>query len=80
MTPNEALEEILKDLSASFGDGLAARIVMSARSNVQAPETGFNRVQYAEVVATLCKDPRVIGMLGELGVGEKKKRWERFIS
>ena len=35
MTPHEALEEILKDLSVSFGDGLAARIVMSARNNAQ---------------------------------------------
>lgn len=79
MTPNEALEEILKDLSASFGDGLAARIVMSARSTVPATESGLDQTNYGEVVQALCRDPRVIGMIGELGVQEKKKRWEQLV-
>lgn len=80
MKPHEALEEIFKDLSASFGDGLAARIVMNARSNVQAPAIGLDKVKYTEVVHTLCKDPRVVGMLGELGAREKTTRWEQLVS
>ena len=80
MTPQEALEEILKDLSVSFGDGLAARIVMSARNNAQAPVTGLDKVKYAEVVQTLCRDPRVVGMLGELGARERTTYWEQLVS
>lgn len=80
MKPHEALDTILKDLSISFGDGLAARIIMSARSNVQAPVIGLDKVKYAEVVHTLCRDARVIGMLGELGVKEKLSHWEQLVS
>lgn len=79
MTPQEALGEILKDLSASFGDGLASRIVMSARSAAP-PQGDLDRQQYVEVVRTVCRDARVIGMLGELTVGEKQSLWERLVN
>lgn len=80
MKPHEALDKILKDLSDSFGDGLAARIIMSARSDAQAPVVGLDRVQYREVVHTLCRDARVIGMLGELTVREKQSLWEQLVN
>jgi len=80
MTPNEAIEEILKDLSISFGDRLASQIVMSARSSVPAPPADFGRRQYAEVVRTVCGDARVVGMLGELTVKERQSLWEKLVS
>jgi len=80
MKPHEALNQILKDLSLSFGDGLAARIVMKARSDAQAPIIGLDEVQYTEIVRVLCRDLRVIGMLGELTVGEKQSQWEKLVS
>jgi len=80
MKPHEAIEEILKDLSVSFGDGLASRIVMSARSAAPAAGTDLDRRQYVEVVRTVCRDARVIGMLGELTAGEKQSLWERLVS
>jgi hypothetical protein len=80
MTPREALAKIAKDLSAAFGDGLAARIMSSARSAVQAPDRDLGRLQYVEVVRALCKDERVIGMLGELTVREKRSLWEQLVN
>jgi len=80
MTPHEALAEIMKDLSAFFGDGLAARIVMSARSAGPAETGELDRKQYVEVVRTVCGDARVIGMLGELTVGEKQSIWEQLVN
>jgi hypothetical protein len=80
MKPHEALDTILKDLSVSFGDGLAARIIMSARSDAQAPVVGLDKVKYRSVVHTLCRDARVIGMLGELTVREKRSLWEQLVN
>ena len=80
MKPHEALGEVLKDLSISFGDGLAARIVMSARNDTQAPIIGLDKAKYTELVQALCKDHRVVGMLGELGARERTTHWERLVS
>ena len=79
MKPHEALEEIRKDLAVSFGEGLAARIIISARSNAQAPVIGLDRAKYVEMVRMVCKDERVVGMLGELGVKDRKAKWETLV-
>jgi hypothetical protein len=80
MKHHEALQEILKDLSLSFGDGLAERIVMSARGSAQDPVIGLDKEKYAEIVRTLCRDPRVVGMLGEIGAREKTTRWGQLVN
>ena len=77
MTPREALNEVLKDLTQAFGDSLAARIVDSAQSGSQEKE--LDAASYLNVIKALCKDERIQGMFGELGVKDKQKRWETLI-
>lgn len=76
MTPQEALEEVRKDLTQAFGDALAARIMNAAGDRLPKEEIGA--VVYREVVSALCKDERVLGMFGELGVKDKQQRWEKL--
>ena len=80
MKPHEAIDYLQKDLSVSFGDGLATQIMMSARSTAQAPVISLDKAQYTEIVHKVCKDPRVVGMLGELTVREKLVLWEQLVN
>jgi len=80
MTPQEALDQILKDLSVSFGDGLAARIISSARSTARVPDDNLDTTHYTGVVQAVCEDARVIGMLGELTVRDKQSLWNKLVS
>ena len=80
MTPQEALAKIANDLSAFFGDGLATQIISSAQRAAQSPDAELDKVKYAEIVHALCRDARVIGMLGELTVREKQSLWEQLVN
>ena len=76
MTPQEALEEVRKDLTQAFGDALAARIMNAACDRLLKEEIGT--AAYRDVISSLCKDERVLGMFGELGVIDKQQRWEKL--
>jgi hypothetical protein len=77
MTPQEALQEVRKDLTQAFGDALAARIMNAADDRPQKEEIGA--AAYRDVISALCKDERVMGMFGELGVKDKQQRWEKLV-
>jgi aminoglycoside/choline kinase family phosphotransferase len=76
MSTQEALDEVRKDLIAAFGETLAGRIMDAARCTQQgAPDNAA----FKAVVESLCRDERVLGMFGELGVRDKKNRWEKLV-
>jgi hypothetical protein len=77
MNPLEALDEVRKDLTHAFGDALATRI-MDAACNT-APREELNAASYRDLIASLCRDERVRGMFGELGVKDKQQRWEKLV-
>jgi len=77
MTPGEALDEVRKDLSQAFGDALSARILDAARTAAKAAEV--DTASYKNVIDWLCKDERVLGMFGELGVRDKQSRWGKLV-
>lgn len=79
MKPHEALEEVRKDLTVSFGEGLAARLLLMARATAGAPIVGLDKTKYVELLKTLCGDERVVGMLGEFGAREKQTHWEKLV-
>ena len=79
MTPNEALAEVRKDLSSAFGEALADKILASAQSAARTPADGFDASHFALLLEMLCKDDRMVGMLGELGVRDRMKRWEKLL-
>ena len=77
MSPQEALEEVRKDLMQAFGSALAARIIDASRSMPSQEEIDID--SYRAAIASLCKDERVLGMFGELGVKDKRQRWEKLV-
>jgi len=79
MTAREALEEVHKDLATAFGEELAERILTVALNTNRAPEGELDPGAYAEVLRSLCKDERVIGMYGELSVRDKMTKWEKLV-
>jgi hypothetical protein len=79
MSLDEALAEVRKDLSSAFGEALADKILASAQSAAQMPSKGFDAAQFTLLLETLGKDDRVIGMLGELGVKDRMKRWKKLL-
>lgn len=76
MNSREALEEVHKDLATAFGEDLAERILSGVLNSARATDGNLDRAAYVEVVRTLGRDERVIGMFGELSVRDKLGRWE----
>ena len=62
-----AVDEIRKSLEESFGPGLAARIIFSARAAANAQIIGMTRDNYIDLVKAICSDNRVKEMWGEFG-------------
>lgn len=77
MSPEEALLEVRKDLVAAFGEHLAGLLIETAGN----PASGgtFDAELFKALIASLCKDSRVQGMFGELGVKDKRSRWEKLV-
>jgi len=77
MSPQEALLEVRKDLVAAFGEGLAGQLIEMAGK----PSLGreHDAASFKDLVAALCKDSRVQGMFGELGVRDKQAHWEKLV-
>lgn len=78
MKPAEALEEIKKELETVFGKGLMGAIMLSARSKSKAPVLGLTKEQFDKFVDEICKDERVVGMLGAAGSRQKLIRWKKL--
>lgn len=76
----KAMDEIKRNLEESFGAGLAARILFSARDISNAPIIGMTRDKYLELLKALYSDNRVKEMWGEFGAREKLSRWEKLAS
>ena len=77
MTPEAALREVRKDLVAAFGENLACQLIESAGD--PSPDENPDAESFKKLIAALCKDARVQGMFGELGVKDKKSRWEKLV-
>jgi len=77
MTPQEALFEVKKDLAAAFGENLAGHLMETA--GALPPGKGPDARFFKDLIAALCKDARVQGMFGELGVRDKQARWEKLV-
>ena len=77
MTPEEALREVRKDLVAAFGENLACQLIETASKLPLGDEP--DALAFKELIAALCRDSRVQGMFGELGVKDKKSRWEKLV-
>jgi len=74
----KAIDEIKRNLEESFGAGLAARILFSARDTVNAPIIGMTREKFLDLVRAICSDARVKEMWGDFGVKQKLMRWEKL--
>lgn len=75
----KAMDEIKKSLEESFGAGMAARILFSARDAVKAPIIGITREKFLDLVRAVCADSRVKEMWGDFGVKERLSRWEKIV-
>lgn len=76
----KVMDEVKRNLEESFGAGLAARILFSARDAVNAPIIGMTREKLLDLVRAVCADSRVKEMWGDFGVKEKLIRWEKLVS
>ncbi len=74
----KALDEIKKNLEESFGAGLAARILFSARDNVNAPIIGITQEKFIDLAKAVCTDDRVKEMWGDFGAKERLSKWEKL--
>ena len=74
----KALDEIKKNLEESFGAGLAARILFSARDTVNAPIIGISREKFTDLAKAVCADERVQEMWGDFGAKERLSKWEKL--
>ena len=77
MRPLDALHEVRKDLVAAFGESLANQLIETA--GTLSPGEEPDAASFRELVATLCKDARVQGLFGELGVRDKLSHWEKLV-
>lgn len=78
-TLRKAMNEIKRSLEESFGAGLAARILFSARDAAKAPIIEITREKFLDLVRAICSDNKVKEMWGDFGVRERLSRWERLI-
>lgn len=79
MKPSEALNEIKKELTTVFGEGLSARILFTARDKSNAPIVGLNAEKYLALVDALCSDERIKDMWGDFAVKGKRSRWVTLV-
>ena len=79
MKPDEALAEVRRDLSAAFGESLADKILASVLSAARMAPDGCTADDFAQLIGLLGKDDRVVGMLGEFGVRDRMRRWEKLV-
>ncbi|MEK7705735.1 MAG: hypothetical protein AAB426_12305 [Myxococcota bacterium] len=76
MRAHQALSDVVKpQLEESFGAGLTARILFSARDVSAAPVVGLNRTHYSALVDAIAKDQRVTQMWGDFGTKTRLKSW-----
>lgn len=75
MTPNEALEEVKKELEGLFGKGLMGVLVIGARNKSKAPIIGMTKEHYLSFLEALAADERVVNMLGAAGIKQKLPKW-----
>jgi hypothetical protein len=81
MKPSEALNEVVKkQLEETFGAGLTARILFSAREIANAPIIGLTKEQYLALIRAICNDERVKNMWGEFGAKTRLSVWEKLVS
>jgi len=75
----KVMDEVKRSLEESFGAGLAARIIFSARDAANAPIIGMTREKALDLIRAVCADSRVREMWGDFGVRERLSRWEKLI-
>lgn len=78
MKPAEALEEVKRELDSLFGKGLMGAIMVSARNKSKAPALGMTKEHFDKLIDEICKDDRVVGMLGAAGSRQKLVRWKKL--
>lgn len=79
MDPFNALTEVKKDLVVSFGEGLSARIIFTARAAVGAELGTMDREKYLALIKSVGKDDRLQKLWGDFGVKDKLAKWEKLV-
>lgn len=79
MGPQEAMDEVKKELESLFGKGLMGVIIISARNKSKAPIVGMSREHFEKLAEEVCCDQRVVGMLGVAGSKQKLTKWKKLV-
>lgn len=80
MKPSEAMDEVKKELESLFGKGLMGVIIITARNKSKAPIVGMTKEQFDKLADEVCRDERVVGMLGGAGSKQKLVKWKKLVN
>lgn len=78
MDVSGAVQEVKKELEATFGNTLAASIIAIARTKANAPLIGMTKQNFCDLVDAICGDNRVQSMLGGAGANERSGKWKKL--